>query len=361
MKKMIALLLAFLLLLSGCGKAEPETQQMEPAYDLPDITSEEEPEPEPEPEPEAEPEVEAETEAEEETVTTPAVVDLGPIPADFAVTAPRSRICAGAYVSAALKADGTVASNWDTISEDVGAANEDWKSWEHIVDLSLYSEAMIGLKDDGTVVWCGGREDEAWWSDSAMDAVAGWKNVAQVSAGIFDLAALQNDGTILLAGSLTSGALTERTGFLEISMGDCLLGLRRNGTVYCYFPYENNPYDVSGWENITHISAGWDHAVGLRADGTVVATGKNDCGQCDVSGWTDIVQVCAGRQHTIGLKADGTVLTTGKDYCGELKVDDWTDIVEINGRYSHTIGLKSDGTLVFAGDEAAFLNEPSIN
>ncbi len=361
MKKMIVLLLALMLLLTGCGTSEPETQQMKPQFDLPDIAVTEDIEPEDATESVSEMESKINAESEIETATTSVAVDLGPIPSDFAVTAQKSRICAGAYMTAVVKEDGTVASNWDSISEKVGTSNEDWKSWTNIVDLSLYSEAMIGLKDDGTVVWCGGREDESWWTSENMDAVAGWTNVASVCAGIFDLAALQNDGTILLAGSFTTGSLTERTGFLEISMGDCLLGLRRNGTVYCFFPYESNPYDVSGWENISHISAGWDHAVGLRADGTVVATGKNDYSQCDVSEWTDIVQVCAGRQHTIGLKADGTVVTTGKDYCGELDVGEWTDIVEINGRYSHTVGLKSDGTLVFAGDDTAFLSETSIN
>ncbi len=360
MKKCLALLLALALLvgLVGCEKSAPTTDPIE--IKLPDFDSISEEEPGQE-----------DVSSSDEAVDTPKaepqdVPELPELEEDemtLSLTYPQHRrLCAGAYMTAILKEDGTVISNWDSSQCEAIAVNGEWNEWKDIVDLSLFGEAMMALKSDGTVVWCGGRTDEDWWANKdMMGAVYDWKNIVQVSAGIFDLAALDSNGDVYLAGTLLPYMLEENSGFVQISMGDCFLGLRADGTVYCYYPYETNPYQVEGWKNVVQVSAGWDHAVALRADGTVLATGNNDAGQCDVGDWTDIVQVCAGRQHTLGLRSDGTVVATGKDYFGELQVSDWTDIVEIDGRFNHTVGLKRDGTIVYAGDEAATIPNATIH
>ena len=285
-----------------------------------------------------------------------------PAPITSAFQPQRHRVCAGAGMTAVLHDDGTVTSNWTENKTEAVTVDGEWNEWSDLVDLSIFAESMIGLRSDGTVVVCGGRTDEKWWSSyTVAHDLSTWKNVVQVSAGIFDYAALMADGSVKVTGSVSTKSLSETTGFTQISMGDCLLALRNDGSVYCFYPGEESPYHTANWTDITQVSAGWDHAVGLKADGTVVATGNNDEGQCGVEAWHDIVQVCAGRQHTIGLCADGTVVTTGLDYYGELDLGEWQDIVEIDSHYNHTVGLKSDGTLVFAGTESAFLPDETIN
>ena len=63
--------------------------------------------------------------------------------------------------------------------------------------------------------------------------------------------------------------------------------------------------------------------IGLRSDGTVVAAGWNKTGQCNVSDWQDIVAVCAGYSHTVGLRSDGTVVAVGHNLYGQCGVSDW--------------------------------------
>lgn len=130
-------------------------------------------------------------------------------------------------------------------------------------------------------------------------------------------------------------------------------GLKADGTVVATGYNLDGQCEVSDWTDIVAISAGWGHTVGLKADGTVVASRiDSDCdyGQWDVSDWTDIVAVSAGCIHTVGLRADGTVVATGENADGQCDVSDWTDIVAINAGWYHTVGLKADGTMVSTGN-----------
>jgi len=51
--------------------------------------------------------------------------------------------------------------------------------------------------------------------------------------------------------------------------------------------------------------------------------GNNSDGRCDVSGWTDITQVSAGYYHTVGLRSDGTVVAVGNNTYGQCNVGNW--------------------------------------
>lgn len=269
----------------------------------------------------------------------------------------RQRICAGASATAALLSDGTVACSLDKSGDQYISVNGEWLEWSDIVDITMDEELLAAVKKDGTVVWCGGRTKEYDWlnDDKTMGVIDSWKNMVQVSASPYDIAALRADGSVEVAGLKSTDALSEKDGFTQVAVYDALLCLRENGTVFCYAPskYDGQTweYDVSSWADIVQVSAGFDHAVGLKKDGTVVATGNNERGQCNTSDWSDIVQVYAGCDHTIGLKADGTVV-----YCGEPPyscdanfLDGWKDIVEVSGFFDEIMGLKSDGSIVYAG------------
>lgn len=269
----------------------------------------------------------------------------------------RHRICSGATSTAALLSDGTVSCSLDKSDDQYIDVNGEWLKWNDIVDISMNEELLAAVKKDGTVVWCGGRVKEYDWlnDDKTMGVIDSWKNMVQVSASPYDIAALRDDGSLEITGSIYTEDLPEKDGFTQVAVYDALLCLRENGTVFCYAPSkyvgQTWEYDVNSWSDIVQVSAGFDHAVGLKKDGTVVATGNNERGQCNTSDWSDIVQVYAGREHTIGLKSDGTVV-----YCGEPPfscdanfLDGWKDIVEVSGFFDEITGLKSDGSIVYAG------------
>ena len=108
-----------------------------------------------------------------------------------------------------------------------------------------------------------------------------------------------------------------------------------------------NPF---GRNNVTAISAGFEHTVGLLGDGTVVATGRNDFGQCDVSGWRGVTAVSAGDDHTVGLLGDGTVVATGRNDFGQCDVSGWRGVTAVSAGLNHTVGVLGDGTVVATGD-----------
>ncbi len=132
----------------------------------------------------------------------------------------------------------------------------------------------------------------------------------------------------------------------------CTIGLRSDGTVVAAGWNKTGQCNVSDWQDIVAVCAGYSHTVGLRSDSTVVAVGRNDYGQCDVSDWRDIVAVCVGYSHTVGLRSDGTVVAAGESFFvarNTCKISDWRDIVAVCAGESHAVGLRSDGTVVAVG------------
>ena len=126
--------------------------------------------------------------------------------------------------------------------------------------------------------------------------------------------------------------------------------------------------DLSGWKDLTAVSAGLYHTVGLRSNGTVVATkytkkekyNPSNDSFCQVSHWRNIVDISAATTSTVGIKADGTAVWTGQDlpYAGDLPdAGNWKDFVDfaatriptIDDKTGTLIGLKSDGTVVDSG------------
>ena len=106
---------------------------------------------------------------------------------------------------------------------------------------------------------------------------------------------------------------------------------------------------MSGWTEITAVSAGLWHTVGRRADGTLVACGDNSFGQCDVSEWTDIIAVDCGACYTLGLRSDGTVLAAGDNSAGQCDVSEWTEIAGVAAGAYHTVAVRMDGTVISCG------------
>lgn len=200
-----------------------------------------------------------------------------------------------------------------------------------------------GVKNDGTVVYVGGEDEE----DFAI--LAGWTNMKKIVVTDWSFAVgLRNDGTVVTTlDDEEAQKVTQWTDIVDISARSMhVVGLKSDGTVVAVG--EEEFYSgIENWTDIVAISAGSFHTVGLKSDGTVVAAGDNSEGCCEVENWTDIVAIEGGFfANTVGLKSDGTVVAVGDGSWGRNDVSEWTDIVAIAVGSSHTLGLKSDGTVV---------------
>lgn len=174
------------------------------------------------------------------------------------------------------------------------------------------------------------------------------------------VAGLIVDGTIAVWGD--EGRLGEISSWQDIKAISAgwhhAVGLKRDNTVistqFCkrYASDETPDYgqcEVSVWRDIISVSTNWDHTVGLKSDGTVVAVGNNEKGKCEVSEWNDIIAVAAGAHYTLGLKSDGTVVAVGSNNWEQCEVSEWRDIVAISAGLVHSVGLKADGTVMATG------------
>ncbi len=198
--------------------------------------------------------------------------------------------------------------------------------------------------------------------------ISTWKNIVFICSNGKNVAGIKNDGTVVC----TNAALKVST-WKEITMldynsedpftGEHIVGLRRNGTVLATGSNKYGECNVTEWDSIVDISAGFTHTVGLRSDGTVVAVGDNTYGQCETAEWTDIVDVAAARYSSYGLKSNGQIVATGvfdTDFCvvgrePQPKYAEniyWDDIVAIvadndtGSAKDYVIGIKKDGSII---------------
>lgn len=262
------------------------------------------------------------------------------------ITAPSlsfgTTIVAGDDISAAITTDGKLLT--------AGELNYGYGS--NIISLAAYSDHLVALKSDNTVsiYTKSGYRNEMY----DIATIKGWSDIVEVAAGSASTFGIRADGTVVGAGYSPDDFETIATWSDIVAIDtygyNYCVGLKADGTVVC----DNSKLDLSGWTDITAISAQSGYVLGLKADGTVAVIGdsKNPCTK--VGDWTDIVAICAGLNHAVGLKADGTVVSTrieNEDYdWGQTDVSGWTNIVAISANYTHTIGLKADGTMVLAGD-----------
>lgn len=90
------------------------------------------------------------------------------------------------------------------------------------------------------------------------------------------------------------------------------------------------PLSVSGLDDATAVTIGWEHACALRESDSVVCWGGNNSGRLGdgtesnrplpvaVTGLTDVVDVSAGGSHTCAVLANGPVKCWGWNFRGQL-------------------------------------------
>ena len=105
------------------------------------------------------------------------------------------------------------------------------------------------------------------------------------------------------------------------------------------------------------VDIGHEHVIAVQSNGKVVAAGSNAYGQCNVSSWNNIVEVAAGFTFSLGLRSDGTIVSAGEDYdneYGSLKVDwsrisSWRNIEHISAYGHGIIALDKTGKVHIEG------------
>ena len=154
------------------------------------------------------------------------------------------------------------------------------------------------MKSDGTVVAVGNNEN-------GQCDVSDWSSIEYICASEMYTIGVKSDGTVMLTGE----------GY------------------YSNYDSTEAYNEIVSWTDIVKVSAGYGYGgnciFGLKKDGTVVAVGNNEHGQCNVSSWSDIVDIAAGEYHCLGLRSDGTIVFAGADFMEEQKeiiTNDWKNV-----------------------------------
>ena len=211
-------------------------------------------------------------------------------------------VCAGAYHTVALRADGTVLAAGRNTEGQCGAAD-----WRDMVAVAAADYATFGLRADGTVVWCG-------YNDYSM--VDDWTDVTAISGGSYALAGLRSDSSAVFTHESGRSGLMRDLADVGVSTGYSAL-VRTDGTVV--FAGEALP----GWVDILTVAAGPSALLGLRADGTVAARFFRDGDEQDFSSLRDVTALASGGTHYAFVLADGSVVAFGDDAFGQCDTGQW--------------------------------------
>jgi alpha-tubulin suppressor-like RCC1 family protein len=198
---------------------------------------------------------------------------------------------------------------------------------------------------------------------SPVTTAGGGINWCQVSAGMFNTAAVKQDGTLWtwgnnVYGRLGDGSTTSRsspgttagggTDWCQVSASDQYFAhtaaIKQDGTLWTWgygsdgrlgdgttFVRSSPGTTAGGGTNWSQVSAGGNHTAAVKQDGTNWTWGCNGGGQLGdgtttnrsspgttAGGGTNWCQVSGGSGHTAAVKTDGTLWTWGCNSGGQL-------------------------------------------
>lgn len=178
-------------------------------------------------------------------------------------------------------------------------------------------------------------------------------------------AAICGDGSVICqpfeAGTFSPGFQAELSQWRDtaslVSLSDCLLGRRTDGTVA--YAGKRNGSDgsireaVSGWSRVVGLYAAGDHAVvALCADGTVRMAGENPYYSAEsFSQWSGLYTIAVTDTSVLGILLNGTLLSAGDD--GWVRtLDTGSDLarcISYSVSEGTIAGLRPDGTVAAYG------------
>lgn len=177
------------------------------------------------------------------------------------------------------------------------------------------AECTYAVTGDGRVYW---RGQPACRDTAQLDA---WREIRQIAAGSYHLAALTKDGRVLIAGDMLDSKVTQEiAGWRDVCMvacaGNATIALCRDGSVR----FAGRPGDprtaARDWKDMAAVAIESIYAVGLTKDGRVLLAGSNpnpdlDMGRGEAAGWDNVVAITCTRSGIAALGADGTVRLAG--------------------------------------------------
>lgn len=224
-----------------------------------------------------------------------------------------------------------------------------------------YNGYLIAWKDDGTVdtdsLYCSyGRADYS----EMLETVDGWTDIVDVQCTWTGFVGLKNDGTVETTASEGDDYnnhfknVEQWRDIVQIAaIPSYTYGLRSDGVVEIAGDV-NYPYDPESLENVGCIYPALcpmgERVFTLYRDGTMPENRWMD-------GWSgeaeNIVAFDSSGYLDIALRSDGTVITGGEDNYNRIDVDaaQWRDIEKVWAGNNFVLGQQKDGTVVAAGDE----------
>jgi alpha-tubulin suppressor-like RCC1 family protein len=200
----------------------------------------------------------------------------------------------------------------------------DVSDWNDIVAISATGEVLIGLKEDGTVMFTHTS------SYIYGDDVSNWKNVVQVSAGNMFALGLCSDGKVEKVGRDLEGQI-----------------------------------DVDGWHDIIQIATGHRFSVGLDKNGNIYFAGQysdkfREQYERNKKDWNDIIAIYAAggyknteMGHVVGIKKDKSVVCLGDDFIGgknTFRIEDLKNIRLLAVGDYHIIAVTENGSIILVGN-----------
>lgn len=178
-------------------------------------------------------------------------------------------------------------------------------------------------------------------------------------------AAICGDGSVICqpfeAGTFSPGFQAELSQWRDtaslVSLSDCLLGRRTDGTVAYAGKRDGSDSSireaVSSWSRVAGLYAAGDHAVvALCADGTVRMAGENPYYSAEsFSQWSGLYTIAVTDTSVLGILLNGTLLSAGDD--GWVRtLDTGSDLarcISYSVREGTIAGLRPDGTVAAYG------------
>ena len=263
-------------------------------------------------------------------------------------------IGAGREYSIGLMSDGTLVAAGGTAAGQ--ACYEGVEAWPLVKAIYAGLYSVAGLTPQGTVLWAGERAERgANPSYSNAGPHDSWTGIIAVVAGYNAVFGLRADGTIVYETWSSNAALdlaeiASWQGVVAIAAGrQYFVAVLADGTVRLTGLLLGWHPDVSWLADIVAVRSGGDHFVVQRSDGVLIGIGDNQFGQCsNLTMWGSVVGFSAGYNTTSAVLADGSVIATGDNNYGQCDTENWTGAVAVAGGHFHTLGLRADGTVMAA-------------
>lgn len=196
-----------------------------------------------------------------------------------------------------LKSDGSLIT-YGVDFENHKDVFDELHSWNNVIDIEANDDYILGLKNDGTVLWC--KLDT--YDDKDFSKIEKWSDITEIVAGRNGVTGLHSDGTVEFEGDLyNSGDSEDELDFLKWKSiksikGDCtVVGILEDGTIVGTgsVDVDFEASEITSLQNITEVFVCWQTFIAMDKNGMLYLLGSQKDFTIDfeeIFSWTDIAQ-----------------------------------------------------------------------